>query len=109
MLLDMSLQKLYELGISSQSLDWFHSYLMDCKQKTRIQDVISDGPPLKYGVPQGSILGPVLFTVYDLLSVPTYCKLACCVNYSKLYMSFPSIAVSTAINNLNVDLESIAR
>ena len=58
-----------------------------------------------------STLGPVLFTVYvnDLLSVPTYCKLACHVDDPKQYMSFPSIAVSTAIDNLNVDLESISR
>ena len=121
LLLDMSqafniirhilLQKLYELGVSSRSLDWFHSYLKDRKQKVQIQDAISDELPLKYGVPQGSILGPVLFTVYvnDLLSVPTYCKLACYVDDPKQYMSFPSIAVSTAIDNLNVDLESISR
>ena len=51
LLLDMSqafniirhilLQKLYELGVSSRSLDWFHSYLKDRKQKVRIQDIIS--------------------------------------------------------------------
>ena len=108
---DILPHKLHELGVSSRSLDWFHSYLKDHKQKVCIEDVVSDELPLKYGVPQGSILGPVLFTVYvnGLLSVPTYCKLVCYVNDSKLYMSFPSIAVSTAIDNLNVDLEHISR
>ena len=54
-------------------------------------------------------MGPVLFTVYvnDLLSVPTYCKSACYVNDSKLYLSFPSS--DTAIDNLNADLEHVSR
>ena len=74
-------------------------------------NLLSDPLPLKYGVPQGSILGPVLFTIYvnDLLSVPTYCKSACYVDDSKLYLSFPSSDMSTAIHNLNADLEQVSR
>ena len=89
---DILLQKLHELGISSPSLDWFHSYLTDRYQRVRIHDSVSDPLPLKCGVPQGSILGPVLFTIYvnDLLSVPEHCKSACYVDDSKLYLSFPS-------------------
>ena len=87
---DISLQKLHELGISSPSLDWFHSYLTDRYQRLRIHDSVSDPLPLKYGVPQGSILGPVLFTIYvnDLLSVPEYCKSACYVNDSNFIYHF---------------------
>ena len=74
-------------------------------------NLLSDPLPLKYGVPQGSILGPVLFTinVNDLLSVPTYWKSACYVDDSKLYLSFPSSDMSTAIHNLNADLEQVSR
>ena len=75
-------------------------------------DLLRDPPlPLKYGVPQGSILGQVLFTIYvnDLLSVPTHCKSACYVDDSKLYLSFPSSDMSTAIHNQNADLEQVSR
>ena len=86
-------QKLQTLGVSSLSLDWFHSYLTGRCQRVRIHNAVSDLLPLKYGVPQGSILGPVLFTIYvnDLLSVPEHCKSACCVNDNKLYLSFYSL------------------
>ena len=58
-----------------------------------------------------SILGLVLFAIYvnDLLSVPKYCKSVCYVDDSKLYLSFPSSTVSTAIDNLNMDLENVTK
>ena len=105
------LQKLQALGVSFSCRDWFHSYLVGRSQRVRIQDAISDVLSLKYGVPEGSILGPVLFTIYvnDLLSVPTYCKSACYVDDSKLYLSFPLSYMSTAIHNLNADLGQVSR
>ena len=44
-------------GVSSQSLNWFHSYLSDRKQQTFIYGVQSDFCNITCGIPQGSILG----------------------------------------------------
>ena len=51
-------------GICDQALDWFRSYLSDRAQYVRIQDVSSDVHALPYGVPQGSVLGPLLYSLY---------------------------------------------
>ena len=47
-----------------QALDWFRSYLSDRTQYVRIQDVSSDVHALPYGVPPGSVLGPLLYSLY---------------------------------------------
>ena len=56
-------------------LDWFASYLSECFQSSIVDGVVSASRPFVYGVHQGSVLGPVLFTLYsqplsDVISVP---------------------------------------
>ena len=51
-------------GICDQALDWFRSYLSDRTQYVRIQDVSSDVHALPYGVPQDSVLDPLLYSLY---------------------------------------------
>ena len=53
-----------EIGIGGTALDWFESYLVDRHQVVSIRGDHSDSRLLHYGVPQGSVLGPQLFTVY---------------------------------------------
>lgn len=58
------LQTLGNLGISGTALMWFKSYLSSRSQVIRIKGAKSDAAGLDCGVPQGSVLGPILFTIY---------------------------------------------
>jgi len=52
-------------GIKGTVLKWFRSYLKDRTQSVVINNTKSTAEPLKYGVPQGSVLGPILFSIYN--------------------------------------------
>ena len=51
-------------GIQGNVLAWFQSYLTGRTQTVHINKCTSEPHELKYGVPQGSVLGPILFTIY---------------------------------------------
>ena len=52
-------------GVKGTVLDWFRSYLTNCTQSVSIPGASPSSPQeLSCGVPQGSVLGPILFCVY---------------------------------------------
>ncbi|CAB4036183.1 Hypothetical predicted protein, partial [Paramuricea clavata] len=69
------LEKLRTIGFTSSVLDWFCSYLSNRTQVTVINSSLSQPKPVTVGVPQGSILGPLLFLTYinDLPECLTHC------------------------------------
>jgi hypothetical protein len=55
-----------DVGIKGNALCWIKSYVSDRSQSVVISDAISKSQPLSVGVPQGSVLGPLLFLLYIL-------------------------------------------
>ena len=57
--------RLSKYGVSSSALNVISSYLKHRTQGTKINDCFSTRSNIEYGVPQGSILGPLLFNIND--------------------------------------------
>jgi len=56
------------LGLSGKPLAWVRSYLADRNQCVSAEEALSEVLCLMFGVPQGSVLGPILFIIYMSLS-----------------------------------------
>ena len=58
------LKKIEAYGISGNLLNWLENYISNRKQKVLIKNVSSQDGLIIGGVPQGSVLGPLLFLIY---------------------------------------------
>lgn len=96
---DILLKKVsIKLGLNGTTLDWFRCYLYGRSQRVSVPGSVSQKFNLCYGVPQGSCLGPLLFTIYasalfDVVRkhLPT---VHCYANDTQVYVSFSPIAQS---------------
>lgn len=61
---DILVKKLQDIGLSPSAIQWFKSYFSNRYQAVRINTALSEPLLMRCSVPQGSILGPLLFTAY---------------------------------------------
>ena len=105
---DILLYKLQKHGINGVLLRWFESYLNDRWQRVVIEGAASTWSPMTSGVPQGSILEPLLFIIFinDLPDNASYStNSALYADDSKLYREVTSISDCQSLQDDLTELE----
>ena len=107
------LSKLKYYGVDDIPIKWFSSYLNDRQQFVQIEDTCSEKQIITTGVPQGSILGPLLFIIYlnDIQFASTIFKSILYADDTNLIspMSvFSSQDVNLTSDNINTELNKIS-
>jgi len=101
------LKKLSYYGIADQSIKWFESYLVDRSQKCYVNNTLSNSTTLQTGIPQGSIIGPLLFIIYinDLPNSVQYSNARMYADDTSLSTSAPS--QNELFDKVNTDVAKI--
>ena len=98
---DILLTKLEHYGIRDMALEWFKSYLSNRKQYVSINGESSELMDISCGVPQGSVLGPLLFLIYinDLPNISEVLKFYLFADDTNIYYEAESTKkLETVIN-----------
>ena len=101
------LDKLGLLNFSDNTISWFKSYLSNRTFLVNVESTFSEPADLRCGVPQGSILGPLLFLLYinDLPQAVTDCDVRLyaddtCISFTHKIISEIETKLNTDFSNL---------
>lgn len=98
------IHKLKQYGVQETSLRWFQSYLENRRQTVKIGDITSNERANNLGVPQGSVLGPLLFILYinGISNCLKHCNIKIFADDTLVYIIADKIEEAT--QKLNEDL-----
>ena len=98
-------------GIVGTALDWIKSFLSDRTQQVSYNHRLSSVGHLICGVPQGSVLGPLMFVLYtaELFDLIEACGLTAhsYADDTQIYLSVPAVDASTAVQRFTLCVERI--
>lgn len=100
---------LHYIGFEEEGIALIENYLSNRTQQVFCHGQKSNELHIEHGVPQGSILGPLLFTVYisNLPSVVEYCKIHTYADDTQIYLTFSKEDINQANTLINQDLDKL--
>jgi exonuclease III len=106
---DILMQKLFCYGITADEYNWFRSYLNQRYQRTGFNGVLSALREVELGVPQGSVLGPLLFVLYinDIIGSIKYSEINLFADDTLLSIAGENLA--DCLEKMNEDLASLTK
>ena len=105
---EILLGKLRDLGIPTQLTRWIHQFLTARRMQVKVHGVASDWCRVTSGVPQGSVIGPILFLIYVNHVVQNLTsKFKIFADDIKLYISSTSKDISEGIAELQQDINKL--
>jgi exonuclease III len=101
--------KLEHYGIRGQTMSWFRNYLTNRTQRVNYANELSPSRVLNYGVPQGSVLGPLLFVLHinDLPKCLLSCSISMYADDTIIY--FSGSDTNEIMETLQNDLDRVAQ
>lgn len=108
---ELLLSILHYIGLGHLAVRLFSCYVHDRYQRVKLGGSYSDLLPVASGVPQGSILGPLLYTIYtsSLFNCIRDCKYQVYADDTQLHFSFKSSEALTSAQLINSDLQRLVK